>query len=386
MKIIYVKNNSILNQEIEKAFVDLNFELIYHCAPWNEDINNTPYLQTFLNAVREHTPSFVFSPTFYPVLSLACGALKIPYIVWLTEGYYKNYYSVFIRNEWNCIFVADSALYKDLRNLGVENIFFLPLAAPEFEEDLLNTENKEEYKADVSLMGTILAREDFIYNPISMSSPLKDATKGYLEGCIACQHQFHGMESMCCNLPGYIWDDLIRAYPPELDNSLLSAQKYYEYTFFNSMITYADREMHINCYTREERYQQISIYSKKTSCEFEGITFRESLDYYKELPLAVMQSVINLVITHRNERAMISPTAWAIMSAGGFLLSNYQEDYSILRTCPITFNTEKEMLSLSAYYYHHEDERKEITLKLKKEVMEKHTYKHRIKEMLSIIY
>lgn len=385
MKIIYVKNNSILNQEIEKAFMDLNCNLIYHYAPLSEDINDSSYLQSFLEMVKKHAPVFVFSPTFYPILSLACGVLKIPYIVWLTEGYNKNYYSTFIRNEWNCIFAADSAVYKDLRNLGVENIFFLPLGAPEFEESLLNITDKGEYRADVSLIGNILAREDFIYNPISMSSPLKDATKGYLEGCIACQHQFHGMESICSNLPGYIWEDLSKAYPPELENTLLNAQKYYEYNFFNPMITYADREMRINCYTMEDRYQKINVYSKKSSCEFEGISFREPLDYYKELPLAAMQSVINLVITHRNQRAMISPTAWAIMAAGGFMLSNYQEDYSILETCPSIFNTETEMLSLSAYYYHHEDERKDMASKIKQEVIEKHTYRHRVQELLAII-
>lgn len=385
MKILYIKNNFFLSEDIEEAFFRLNCSLIYHLAPTDKEENNAVYLSSFLSVVKENSPAFVFSQNFYPFISLACGVLGIAYVAWLTEGYQRDYYSPTIRNEWNYIFAADSAVYKDLQNLGVKNVFFLPLGAPYMDKDVeINSKEEERFSADVSMIGTILAREEFIYNPISLSSPLKDATKGYLEGCIACQYQFHGMQPICSNIPAYIWDDLVSAYPPELDNTLLTAQKYYEYTFFNSLITYADRALHLKSYTRES-YQKIHLYSKNVNYSLEKIENKGVADYHKELPIIARKSRVNLVITHRNDRAMIPPSAWMIMAAEGFLISNNQKDYNILENSPITYHTAKEMLCLSEYYYHHEQERKEIANKIANEIRKKHLYIHRIEEMLSVI-
>ena len=385
MKILYIKNNSTISSDIEMAFLHLKCSLIYHMAPSDDEKDNSFYLSSFLNMIKQETPSIVFSPEFIPFISLACGVLGVPYVVWLTKGYHPDYYSPTIRNEWNCVFVADSELYQDLRNLGVENLFFLPLGAPVVDKEAeINLLEKEKYKADVSMVGTILAREDFKYNPLTISSPLKDATKGYLEGCVACQHQFHGMQSICSNLPHYIWDDLVSAYPVPLDSTLLTAQKYYEYNFFNHLITYADRDLHLNAYV-EERYQKVHLYSKNDKYSSEKIKNMGWVDYHKTLPAIAEQSIINLMISHRNDRAMIPATAWMIMASKGFLLSNVQKDYDILEVSPITYKDAKEMLSLSAYYYHHEDERKEIAEKIYLEAMKKHTYAHRIKEILSVI-
>ena len=54
------------------------------------------------------------------------------------------------------------------------------------------------------------------YHPLAVESPLKDATKGYLEGCIACQHQLSGLPSMAENLPPYVREDLEKYFVPEI--------------------------------------------------------------------------------------------------------------------------------------------------------------------------
>lgn len=381
MQILYIKSNSILSREIEQAFKLSGCTLIYQDAPNENGMNSTDYLSKLLTMVKETDPAFVFSIDFSPFISLACGAMGIPYVAWLVKGYDADYYSSAICNEWNYIFAMDSALCQELRDAGVPNCFFLPLAATVYSE-----ESSTEYKADVSLIGSILERSDLPPNPLSPESALKDATKGYLEGCIACQHQFHGMPSMADNLPGYIWNDLVNAFPPNLENTILTAQQFYDYNYFNPLITYADRDVHLNAYKNEARYQRIHLYSAQTTYSSENIVNYGWADYYRDIPQIARQSILNLVITHRNYKAGISPIAWAIMGAKGFMLTNHQADYGILSPAsPIIYHNPREMLSKSAYYYHHEDERIAITEKLYQEVSKNHTYYTRIQEMFAIL-
>ncbi|MBQ7933799.1 MAG: glycosyltransferase [Lachnospiraceae bacterium] len=313
--------------------------------------------------------------------------MGLPYVAWLVKGYDADYYSATIRNEWNYIFAMDSLLCQELRNAGVPNCFFLPLAAPSYGEDTCSgAPNNEQCSVDVSMIGTILERSDLPVHPLSPENSLKDSTKGYLEGCIACQHQFHGMPSMSSSLPGYVWEDLVKVFPPTLENTILSAYQFYDYNYFNHLITYADRDVHLNAYKNEKRYEKIHLYSAASSYSSDKIINGGWADYYNDIPQIAQQSIINLVITHRNYKAGIPPIAWAIMGAKGFLLSNYQADYQLLSPAsPVLYRTPKEMLSKSAYYYHHEEERIAITEELYQEISRKHTYYNRIQEMLSML-
>lgn len=387
MQILYIQTDSIITRDVELAFQNAGCSLIYQPAPPENDNESAGYLSRLLSNVKNSDPAFIFSLDFYPFLSLACGAMGLPYVAWLVKGYDADYYSSSIRNEWNYIFAMDSMLCQDLQNAGVSHCYYLPLAAPTYSEDVLSAINPQaQQSVDVSMIGSILERNDLSLHPLSLENALKDSTKGYLEGCIACQHQFHGMPSMSSNLPGYVWTDLLNGFPPVLDNSILSAQQFYDYNYFNPMITYADRDVHLNAYKNESRYQKIHLYSRPSSYSSENIINQGWADYYTDIPRIAQQSKINLVITHRNYRAGIPPVAWAIMAAKGFLLSNYQADYqSLFSTLPVLYQDSMDMLSKSAYYYHHEDERKDLTETLYQELIKNHTYSARILEMLSIL-
>ena len=101
MQILYIQSNSILTHEIEQAFTLSGCSLIYQEIPPENDTNSTDYLGKLLTAVKENDPAFIFSIDFHPFISLACGAMGIPYVAWLVHGYDKNYYS----NSYFCNFV-----------------------------------------------------------------------------------------------------------------------------------------------------------------------------------------------------------------------------------------------------------------------------------------
>ncbi|MCI8533888.1 MAG: glycosyltransferase family 1 protein [Lachnospiraceae bacterium] len=109
------------------------------------------------------------------------------------------------------------------------------------------------------------------------------------------------------------------------------------------------------------------------------------MDYYNEMPLVFKQSKINLNLTSRSIQSGVPLRAFDIMGAGGFLLSNYQEDF-LDHFIPgedfVYYESKKDLLSKVDYYLRHEDERQTIAENGHGKVVSEHTYRHRVCEML----
>ena len=76
------------------------------------------------------------------------------------------------------------------------------------------------------------------------------------------------------------------------------------------------------------------------------------------------------------------------MGAGGFLLTNHQNDFSIHFTEEqdyVSYDSTEDMMDKIDYYLKHEQERKEIAENGRKLVFEQHTYRQRFEEMLSVL-
>lgn len=83
-----------------------------------------------------------------------------------------------------------------------------------------------------------------------------------------------------------------------------------------------------------------------------------------------------------------SPRVYEIMACKGFLMVDNQKDVLTLfrdREDLVVFKDIDDLKHLVAYYLHHPEERQKIAETGYKTVLSKHTYKHRIREMLSII-
>lgn len=387
MNILIVKSSSFIQQDIEEAFSLLGHTLYPVVAPPADSNEQDAYLQALIASISDCSPAFIFSIGFYPFISYACELLGLRYIAWLADSYHSDYFSPAIRNEKTWLFVSDSALTVELDELGAAHVAFLPLAAglPRINRTLQQDYDSSHFACDVSLFGNILSREEFGPHPLSTDNSLKDSTKGYLEGCIACQYQARLFPPLSEKLPAYVWEDLCTGFPVNLKDSLETAAHYYNQNYFNPIITYIDREIHFNSLSEQKRFHTIYLYSR-SGFSSEKITQRNLEEYKDKLPLISRNSTINLVITHRNYRAGVPANAWEIMASKGFLLGNSQADYQILLSPkPVLYQTDRELLSKAAYYFHHEAERKEITEELYREVSSHHTYEERLKEMLSLL-
>ena len=116
--------------------------------------------------------------------------------------------------------------------------------------------------------------------------------------------------------------------------------------------------------------------------------FKGAIDYYDVMPYVFKGSKINLNITLRSIRSGIPLRAMDIMGAGGFLLTNYQEDF--LRHFEpgrdfVYFTDKSDMLAKIDYYLSHDKERVEIAANGNRKVKEFHNYQRAVKEMMEVV-
>ena len=106
------------------------------------------------------------------------------------------------------------------------------------------------------------------------------------------------------------------------------------------------------------------------------------------MPLVFRRSKINLNISLRSILSGIPQRAFDIMGSGGFLLSNYQNDFPDYFTPGEHFDfyeSRADLLNKIAYYLSHEEERRQIARNGHDQVAAAHTYRHRVREMLDAI-
>ena len=127
------------------------------------------------------------------------------------------------------------------------------------------------------------------------------------------------------------------------------------------------------------------VYAPEQDSDIKNVINCGTVDYVKEMPLVFKNSKINLNMTLRSIHTGIPLRAMDIMGCGGFLLTNYQQDfleYFEPGIDYIYYSSKKELLYLTDYYLNHEEERKQIARNGYQKVKEGHTYTDRIKQLL----
>ena len=114
---------------------------------------------------------------------------------------------------------------------------------------------------------------------------------------------------------------------------------------------------------------KIDLYTLDDSASIPGVINHGTADYIDVMPFVFNQSRINLNITLRSIDTGIPQRCMDIMGCGGFLLSNYQEDFfldAVTEDGSAAFvpgvdydfySSREELLDKADYYLNHEDER-----------------------------
>lgn len=369
------------------------------CFPFsNKDSRHDEVIEANLSSVlHREVPDAVFSFNYFPLVSNVCKKENISYVSWIYDSPYVMLYSYTAINPCNTIYVFDKEVYQEFCRAGIRTVHYLPMAANVERLDALaptgdgdggcaldeSGSHEKTCPADnynVSFVGSLYTEKHDFFGRMSS---LSDYSKGYLDALMAAQMKIQGYNFIQQSLSP-IMEDLYRALPMEPNADGVETKEYlYAQYVINRRITGMERTSLLKAITSETT---VDLFTHDLSFQLPNLRNHGTVDNYREMPLVFKQSRINLNISLRSILSGIPQRAFDIMGSGGFLLSNYQNDfldYFVPDEDFVFYESEKDLLQKIAYYLSHEDERAQIAANGHRKIAAGHTYRHRVREMFS---
>ncbi len=394
MKILFIEWKSFGNEDITEAFTAEGHEVVRFPFSNRDARRDDEVARELTGALHHGTPDVVFSFNYFPVISNVCRKENIRYISWIYDSPYVMLYSYTVANPCNTIYIFDRELYLEFHNAGIETVRYLPMAANTDRLDRLTAqaedagssggstaaEGRAAHLYDVSFVGSLYTEE---HNFFDRMTDLSDYTKGYLDAIMTAQMKIQGYNFIQESLSP-IMGDLYRALPMDPNPDGVESREYlYAQYVINRKITGLERQELIRAVS--ERFH-FDLFTPNQNFTLPNLTNHGTTDYYTQMPLVFRRSRINLNISLRSIRSGIPLRAFDILGSGGFLLSNYQADFLDDFVPGEDFDyyeSQEDLLNKIGYYLSHEDERAAIARNGHDKVAARHTFRHRVREMLA---
>lgn len=384
-KILFLDSPSFAKEDIKEAFQSYGYEIInfYQDSVYNrEDASFDSWFQELL---KKEDYTFVFSFNYYPALSKGCNKLGIPYLSYVYDSPHIALYSTTILNKCNYVFLFDKETYLELKQGGIDTVYYLPLAANVERLDSLVVPKQavERVSADVSFVGSMY---DEGHNLFDRMTGLDDYTRGYLDALMDAQMRVQGYSFVEEALIPEILTAMQKQLPyaPQPDG-VESLSYFYSQYVIDRKLTSLERK---HLLTKISEHFSLKLYTHNKPKDMPKAEYIGAIDWEESMPAVFRYSKINLNISLRSIRSGIPLRAFDIMGAGGFLLTNYQADffdYFQPGEDFVYYESEADLLNKIDYYLTHEEERRQIARNGHDKVKQHHTFRHRVEEMLEII-
>lgn len=351
------------------------------------------FMELYEDGIDNEKYDCVFTFNFSPVISNNCKKYGLPYISWVYDSPQVLLYSYTIINPCNYVFLFDKAQYIELKNVGINTVYYAPLAVnmdrmKSMLEKNVKLGHDSIYKADIAFVGSMYNEKHNLYDRLNGVS---DYTKGYLESIMKAQREVYGYFFLEHMLNDRIINDMKKACPLDTSKDGVETIEYLYANYFLARKMAADERHEIieKIGKRFSKEYIINLYTPNATPDIQGVYNKGPVDYYDEMPYVFNNSRINLNITLRSIKSGIPLRCMDICAAGGFLLSNYQEDmYDVFVPGEdmVMYESVDDLVNKCRYYLEHESERRQIASNGTGKVSEKHTYDIRFKEIFDIVF
>lgn len=389
MKFLFYRFGSVCEPDMIDGFVSLGHTVkeIDTEITW-KDVPGEKIVQIVSEVLLAEQFDGVVSVNYYPIVSEVCRIFRVPYLAWTVDSPVIELLSDTVSNDTNRIFCFDYDQYQDLRPYNPAGVFYLPLATnpARWDKVIAGATPREhvKWKSDISFIGSLYT-EKCPYDDLKNPPPY---LQGYLEGIMEAQKRVYGYFFLDDVLTERVIADFIKHMPgyyipPE--KARREDAKEIALKYLGMKVTSMERLDVMRLLG--ERYRVYLYTGSDTSkLPVHNCGFAKTLT---EMPLIFYNSKINLNISCRSIRSGISQRTWDIMGAGGFVLTNYQNEipeYFVIGEDLETYGSMEELLDKTEYYLTHEDERARIARNGCNKVKEHHSYMNRIQMMIELAY
>lgn len=389
MKLLLYEWNAYMQSDLKEVLTRMKIEYeTFSCEIGTEvSIVDDYFIRNFGRILHEGNFDVVMSLNYWNSVAIACDTEQVPYIAWGYDCPLSLKIRDCLHYSMSHLFVFDKAQYQYYKERGFENVYHLPLAVnvERLDRIHLTADEKKDFTADISFIGSM-----YTSDYLMLKSVLDDYEKGYFESLIETQYRIYG---------DYFIDDLI---PDELLDALQSRLKKTVPEFTGAVQAPPDEfrgwitMMLARELTRRERVLIISTLSKRHSFKLyspqeekmlKQAKFCGTVSSHFGMPKVFKASKINLNISYKQITMGMPLRVLDIMGAGGFLLSNYQEElaenFRPGVDCVI-YESIEDAVEKAEYYLKHEEEREEIAHN-GHEAVKRFSYENQLDKMFRIV-
>ena len=366
MRVLFYRYGSICEPDIIMTFKNAGFTVDEHTVEMSQkDITPKDAIKKLSDRLMDHGADFVFSINFFPYVSEVCNVFHIRYLCWIVDSPVMELYTSSIKNEYNRVFIFDRALYREIEPYNPGHIFHLPLAAAVGPKDELfkktSESTKERFSHDIAFVGSLYT-EKCPYDKLSKKAPAK--LRGYLDGIMAAQEKVYGYYFIEDLLNDETVDGFIKNFPTfyrQPEGTYLTDKRTLAQLYIGNKISANER---VHTFFRLASEYEVSIYTASdTSRMPAGLKNMGLAKTLTEMPVIFHEAGINLNITSKIIRTGLPLRIFDILSCGGFLITNYQEEIPELFTPGedlMMYGSVDELVELCGYYLDHQAEARDI--------------------------
>ncbi len=386
MKIVFCRWTSICEEGITNAIKRLGFDLVLFDRFFDSVDYDTEYLKALAEVLQQNRDTdAVLTVNFQPIVARCCKVMKVPYLSWTVDCPSFQLYSETVAYPTNRIFLFDRMQWQKFAPLNPDCIFHLPLGAdvPTWDAVKVTAAEHRTYDCDVSFVGSLYS-EKCRYNEIEKDLP--DRMRGFVDGLIAAQQNVYGYNFLEDAITDE-WAAEFKKYAdwvPLADDYTEDVKAIVADTYLGYKCTEQER---INTFNAIAERFRMDLWTLSDTGKLPKVKNRGGADSTRMMPQIIKCSKININMTNRPIKTGLPLRIFDLLGAGGFVISNYQEEIPELFEPDreiVMFESIPDLLEKIDYYLRHDDERREIAKRGHDKVAECYSYDVRIKQMLAM--
>lgn len=340
--------------------------------------------KTIEELIKRNHYDMVFTVNYFALISNVCQRQQIKYVSWTCDNPLISMYHESVFHPCNYIFTFDKTNYLEFKSMGVEHIWYLPLAVDVNRLDAVIThaEDMAKFQGDVAFVGSLYERNSYD----KLKHRLPEYLRGYFDAVMEAQLNVSGANIVEPMLTVEVLEQLQQYFSLEKsEGSFSDLSLIFQTTVLGFKIAEVQRRRAL---IELSKHFKVNVYSNSNVSDLVRVQYCGSVDYWSEMPKVFHASKINLNFTIPNIKSGIPLRIWDVLGSGGFLLTNYQAEipyYFKEGEDLVCFDGIEDMREKAAYYLEHEEERQQIARNGYEKVKQHHGYVERINTMLDIV-
>lgn len=344
--------------------------------------------EKFGHFLRDNPVDFVLAHSYIGAVARQTKKYGVKFAVYAMDSpSYETWWNEAFQYTHCYYFYFDKKEYQTARNLGCINAYYLPLAGEIHRAGslVITEEEIRNLSCDVSFVGSLYSANPYDACVENFSERFRNLSAKIMEESAFVWDGYNRMDSL---ITQEVVEEIKKQFPDvfrELAGYAMPEAYYIKQWFFSRKLTNIERTLLVellagqcqfHLYTRDEEIVPSNV-KRFPGTDIDGA--------YK----VFYSSKINLNITLRSIESGVPLRVFDIMSVGGFVLSNWQEEMTELFEEDkeiVLFKTPEEMLEKIDYYLAHEEERIQIGINGYQKVKNCYSYDHQLNKLISVLF